>query len=116
MRTFDIYGEPKFLWQWDVNRRLIVNEYCDQVHFANCTTSEALILPVYEENGQRLVNVPNILLQTDGLLEVYIYIIGPLEQYTKKDCRFRVHTKPKPDDYVYTEVEILNYETLESNN
>jgi hypothetical protein len=113
MRTFDIQGEFKSLWQWDVNRRLVVNEYCDQVHFANRTTSEALTLQVYEENGQRLVNVPNILLQTDGPLEVYAYVMGPSERYTKKDCRFRVLTRPRPADYVYTEVEILNYETLE---
>ena len=113
MRTFDIHGELKSLWQWDVNRCLVVNEYCDQVHFANRTTSEALTLQVYEENGQRLVNVPNILLQTDGPLEVYAYVMGPSERYTKKDCRLRVLARPKPADYVYTETEVLTYETLE---
>lgn len=107
---FEILNGRDHFYQWDTNQQLKVNDaYITEVHFCNSSTSAALICEVYEEDGLRLVNVPNIILQDFWKIKVY----GYLENYTKVEDCFEVIERTKPSDYVYTEVEIKNYEALE---
>ena len=57
-----------------------------------------------------LVNVPNILLTTDWRINVYAYD----ENYTKYSDCFKIVSRTKPADYVYTETEVKNWEDFES--
>lgn len=106
---FKIEDGREQLFQWDIDRRLIVRDAAiTEVHFCNRTDECSLVCETYVENGQTLVNIPNILLQTDWRINVYAYD----KNYTKHYATFNVVKRTKPADYVYTETEVLNYNTL----
>ena len=97
-------GREKF-YQWDLNRRILVeDDSITQVHFANAATTMAYVVSV----SAGMANVPNIILQQNFDIKVYGYD----KEFTKFEKTFEVEKRSKPQDYVYTETEILNYETL----
>lgn len=103
-------GREKF-YQWDLDRKLIVEDAAiTQVHFCNRTDECSLVCETFVEDGLTLVNVPNILLQTDWKIRVYAYD----GTYTKHEKCYEVVSRSKPSDYIYTETEVLNYEHLEN--
>ena len=114
MPLFKIYdGRPVF-WQWDVDRKLIIDDaVCEEVHFSNGTADRSLVCAVYELDGLRVANVPNILMQTARPISVYAYLKGEEGGYTKRAELFEVRRRPKPDDYVYTETEVKNWDALD---
>lgn len=106
---FSIYDGRESFYQWDLDRKLIVaDDTINQVHFCNKTDDCSLVCEVYTENGKRLVNVPNILLQTDWKIRVYGYDTN----YTKHYATFGVVARTKPTDYVYTETEVRTWDEL----
>lgn len=106
---FKIEDGRKQFYQWDLDRRLIIEDNSvTQVHFCNRTDDCSLVCEVFEENGLHLVNVPNILLQMAWRINVYAYD----SNYTKHYALFNIVARSKPADYVYTETEVLNYNTL----
>ena len=106
-----INGPKSVLWQWDLNQQLVVDDtVCGEVHFCNGTTDCALVCEVYERDGLRLVDVPNILLQSANRLTAYL-CIG--DRQTLHQQTFPVVARNKPDDYVYTETEVKRWEALE---
>lgn len=108
---FKLYGERKEFFQWDLNQKIIVEDSSiTEVHFWNGIEECALVCEVYEENGKRLANVPNILLQERLSIRVYAYC-G--DCYTKDYKLYKVTPREKPADYVYTETEIKSYEKLD---
>jgi len=107
---FRIEDGREHFYQWDLNRRVIVEDSSiTQVHFCNKTDNCSLVVDVYEENGVYLADVPNILLQTDWKINVYGYD----KEYTKHCNVFKVQNRTKPADYVYTETEVKSWEDLE---
>ena len=107
---FSIYDGRECFWQWDSEQRLIVSDpTVTEVHFCNKTGDCSLVCEVYEEDGQRLVNVPNILLQTAWSIRAYAYCVN----HTKQENACKVCARTKPDSYVYTETEIKRWETVE---
>ena len=101
-------GRAEF-FQWDIDRKLIVNDSSiKEVHFCNKTEECSLVVATYKENELTLANVPNILLQTDWKIRVY----GYTGDFTKYEQCFKVNKRSKPSDYVYTETEVLNYDAL----
>ena len=108
-KLFKIYDGRSQFYQWDIDRKLIVDDAeITQVHFCNRTDECSLVCETYVEDGLTLVNVPNILLQTDWRINVYAYD----RNYTKFSKQFDVVRRSKPESYVYTETEILNYQDL----
>ena len=106
---FKIFDGRESFFQWDLNQKLIVeDDTVSEVHFCNRTDECSLVCGVYDEEGLRLVNVPNILLQTDWKINVYAYC----EDYTKHSEVFNVKKRSKPADYVYTETEVKNWDAL----
>ena len=106
---FKIYDGRNQFYQWDLDRKLIVEDAnISQVHFCNRTDDCSLVCETYTEDGLTLVNVPNILLQTDWRINVYAYD----KNYTKFSEQFDVNRRSKPESYVYTETEVLNYNIL----
>lgn len=112
---FTIQNKRKQFWQWDTGQRLIVNaDVCSEVHFCNGTSDCSLVCEVYEEDGLRLVNVPNILLQVAKPIKVFAYVCDEDDHYTEHMRLFSVAARTKPDNYVYTETEILDYRRYET--
>lgn len=107
---FKIYDGREQFYQWDLNRKLIIEDATiSQVHFCNKTDDCSLVCDVYEEDGLRLVDVPNILLQETWRINVYAYD----KNYTKHCDKFNVAARSKPADYVYTETEVHTWTELE---
>ena len=97
-------GRENFV-QWDLNRKIFVeDESITQVHFANLSNQNALVTEV----KNHLADVPNVLLQDYGTILIY----GCDGNYTKYSEAYRVLRREKPDNYVYTETEVLNYNNL----
>ena len=97
-------------WQWDLDQRLIVDDpTVEEVHFCNAMSESALVCEVREENGVRYVNVPNILLQSALCISAYSHCDG----YTVVNQRFNVIERTRPDDYVYTETQVMRWQDLE---
>lgn len=109
---FEIFDGRKDFFQWDLNQKIIVAEKFDRLHFAIGGKIEAT--EVKEIDGQFVAEVPNIILQIAGHLIVYAYVIGKddEETITKIQECFWIKGRPKPPDYVYTETEVLSYETI----
>lgn len=102
-------GRSKF-YQWDLNRKLIIEDpTITEVHFCNRTDVCSIVCEVYTEDGLRLVNVPNILLQVEWRFRVYAYD----SEYTKHEECYEVVGRTKPASYVYTETEVKTWNGLE---
>ena len=98
-------GRDRF-YQWDLNRKLIVEDSTiPQVHFSNAIGDTAYVVNAVDG----VVAVPNILLQQDCSLLVYGYD----GEATKHTATFEVVGRNKPEDYIYSEEEIKNYDALE---
>lgn len=103
-----IYDGRSEFYQWDLDRQIILSDpNVDEVHFCNKTDDCSLVVEVYEKDGLRLANVPNILLQTNWPINVFAYCGG---RYTKESAKFKVNARSKPADYIYTETEIITVE------
>ena len=105
-----VHGSP--LYQWDINRQLLIDS-ADLgsdfvIHCCYTEDSNALVVEPKTVGDKVLINIPNILLQRFGSLRVYVVTEGD----TVYDATFYVMARPKPDDYVYTETEVLSYVTL----
>lgn len=109
---FKLINDRDSFYQWDLNQKLIVEDSSvDEVHFCNKTDDCSLVCEVYEQDGKRLVNVPNILLTEAWDIRAYAYCN---DCYTKQSERFKVIARTKPADYVYTETEIKSWESIEA--
>jgi hypothetical protein len=106
---FRIYDGREAFFQWDLDRKLIVDDdNIKEVHFCNRTAECALPVATYKEGELTVVNVPNLILQESFRINVYAYD----GEYTKHMARFEVIPRSKPDTYVYTETEIKTWDEL----
>ena len=111
LEIFD--GRHKF-YQWDSGQQLIVEDggLCNEVHFVGGDLRCALVCQIMEVDGKRVVDVPNLLLQFHGLMTAYLFWhsdSGALTHYAKS---FLVLQRSKPESYVYSQTESINYSNL----
>ena len=108
-------GLKPYFWQWDSGQKLVVdNRDCGEVHFDNGTTDLALVVQIKtDQDDNRVVDVPNILLQTAKPLKCYLFQETESGAKTSTLYAFQVLPRPKPEDYVYTETEVLSYSYLD---
>lgn len=98
---FKIYDGRTNFWQWDTSQKLIVlNESITEVHFSNRDMNHSIQRDVYELNGMRVCNVPDIILQLPRNLIAYAYVSDGTSSYTMKSVKFAVIKRPIPDGYV----------------
>lgn len=101
---FKIVDGRSCFYQWDIDRQISVSDpTITEVHF--CNRTEACSLVVEVKDG--IANVPNKVLQNGYQVRVFGYD----GKATLHEATFEVKARTKPIDYVYTEVEIKNYET-----
>lgn len=108
---FYIEDGREHFYQWDLDRRLVVeDETIKEVHFCNRTGECSLVCEVYfhdnDFGGVYVVNVPNILLQSDWKIHVFAWD----GKHTRYDACYEVKSRTKPADYIYTETEIFTVE------
>ena len=100
---FKIYDGRTNFWQWDTKQKLIVlDDRITEVRFSNRDMEHSKRRPVYKDsNGDRICNVPDILLQLPKNLVAYACIKqedGTCS--TVKAVKFAVVRQPIPTDYV----------------
>lgn len=104
---FQLIDGREYLWQWDINRQVKVEDPAiDEVHFCNRTSDCSLVVEV--KDG--VADIPNILLQQDFPIKVYAYL---KDGYTKVEECLKVKSRTKPSDYIYTETEVITVQTVE---
>lgn len=102
---FKIYDGRTNFWQWDTHQKLIVlDERITEVHFSNRGMRHSICRDVYELGGNRLCNVPDVVLQLPRNLVAYAYADGA----TIKSVKFAVFERPIPDDYVMDQPEAID--------
>lgn len=107
-------NDDRQFYQWDTERKLIVNDNtCDKVYFSNDGMEVALTCNIYEVDGVRMVNVPNIILQDAKPLKVHLSMVDNDGRLTTYYEAFHVAPRKKPNGYVYTETETFDYEYLD---
>lgn len=99
--VFKIYDGRTNFWQWDTGQKLIVlDESVTEVHFSNRDMNHSITRNVYEYEGKRVCNVPDIILQLPRNLVAYAYVGDDKTGHTIKSVKFAVIQRPIPDDYV----------------
>ena len=102
---FKIYGDKTSFWQWDTKQKLIIlDETITEVHFSNRDMNHAVPRQVYERDGIRLCNVPDLLLQLPRNLIAYAYADGA----TVKSVKYAVIKRPIPDGYIIDQTEEID--------
>ena len=98
------------LYQWDLDRRIIVNDpnICE-VHFCNRTSDCSLVVETYTENNIVYANIPNILLQDARPIRAYAYCD---DKYTLTEQQFTVKARTQPSDYIYQETDVIRWEKI----
>jgi hypothetical protein len=102
---FKIYDGRTSFWQWDTKQKLIVlDETITEVHFSNRDMNHSITKQVYEKDGVRLCNIPDVILQLPRNLIAYAYADGA----TVKSVKFAVIKRPIPDGYVMDQTDDID--------
>lgn len=109
-------GEEDRLYQWDTDRQIKITTdlMVDEVQFDTILSKSLIVKPrVDVKLGGVVADIPNILLQ--GNMEINVYVIMHTEngKHVTEHRKFEVIKRKKPSDYIYTETEVLSYESLE---
>lgn len=100
---FKIFDGRTNFWQWDTKQKLIVlDDRITEVRFSNRNMEHSKRRPVYTDNdGLRICNVPDLLLQLPKNLIAYACIKNDDGSCsTVKAVKFAVNRQPIPTDYV----------------
>ena len=90
------------LFQWDLNKQIPCS--FPEAHFACVGSEDALIVKANGGNAQ----IPNVLLQEGKDIMVWMMEDGAVAD----SGRIRIVTRAKPADYIYTETEVITFESL----
>lgn len=105
------------LFQWDINRIIEADDSENKICAIHCCQEgdeDALLLP-FSRNGNKVeATIPNIFLQSAK--SIYIYVVYQINEEVKTEyCKaLSVIARQKPDDYIYEETEVLDYNLLKT--
>lgn len=100
---FKIFDGRTSFWQWDTKQKLIVlDDRITEVRFSNRNMEHSKRRPVYtDNNGIRICNVPDVLLQLPKNLIAYAVVKNEDGSVsTIKAVKFAVNRQPIPADYI----------------
>lgn len=102
------------LWQWDTGRKVLitldVGHKVDTVQFYNGIGDSARKGVIErEDDGSLIAHIPNVLLQYENNLTVYLMSVDEDGQKTQEQITLTVNKRAKPEDYVFTDNEIITY-------
>lgn len=109
-----------YCWQWETNQRLVIDTLEGyEIENLSCKMGipkdkiGIVEVEIYKENEIIFSNIPDILLQHEGLVEVWIQTNLEFSPITLAHWRFRVKKREKPEDYIYTETDVLTWQELD---
>ena len=102
------------LWQWDTGRKVVITldegRKFDKIQFYNGIGDIAYEGKTeYDGEGNFLGCIPDTLLQHANNLTVYLMSIDEDGVKTTEQITIKVNKRAKPEDYVFTNEEILTY-------
>lgn len=92
------------LYQWDLNRTVTVNDAADEMHWQQPYSSMALRTSIVDGKA----NIPNIVLQQHGKIKCWSY--DSANGRTVNVYEIDISRRQKPDNYVYTETDVITVE------
>ena len=107
----------KELYQWDTNRKLVIEDdiNVDYLHFEDLSTDEGLAYKVIvkEKDGKRYGDIPNICL-ANGSTKLVVYAIYADEEGVSTITKtiFPIKRRQKPSDYELTDDNIVTVESI----
>lgn len=104
-----IFDERESFYQWDLNQKIKSELFKegDEVHFGQSRSGKALVVKAYKLGDDIVADVPNILLQSTRKIIAFQYVKDGESEYTTNEHTFAISARPKPEDYVYTETELI---------
>ena len=104
-----------YAYQWDSNIYVILPKakMGEEIHFAHRKDKKALVMTAIEIDSVIVAEVPNLLLQRAGFIQVYHFISDKKGNRTINRDELKVLEREKPDDYLYEESEIWSWEYLD---
>ena len=102
------------LFQWDTGRVIRINTDTNihEVHFTTKDMTYAYVVSTYEKDGAVYCEIPNIILQQEKSLICYEITNTDGGEMTVAEKTLTLHKRNKPQDYVYTEDELKNFDRL----
>lgn len=105
-------------YQWDIDQVIIISGLkvsgSITVHFCNVNSKNSIVVTPTVAGDVISVKVPNILLQNPEAIIIYVHRTdASTGSRTIYMSRIAVVPKAKPDDYIYTETEVLQYSALD---
>lgn len=112
MRLLD---ERSYAFQWDSDICVLLPnaKVGDEVHFAHRKDKKSLVTTAKLVGETVVAQVPNLLLQKAGFIQIYHFITDEKGNRTISRDELKVLEKEKPDDYLYEESQILSWEYLD---
>lgn len=105
------------LTQWDAGQEIELTipklPQKFQAHFAHKRAGTAYVVECTSTNGVAVVPIPNILLQQATNAVMWVYVVDKTYGETTKTVNLPIVARAKPEDYVYTEIELMNYSQLD---
>ena len=105
------------LTQWDAGQEIELTipklPQKFQAHFAHKRAGTAYVVECTSVNGVATIPIPNILLQQATNAVMWVYVVDKTYGETTKTVNLPIVARAKPEDYVYTEIELMNYSHLE---
>lgn len=109
MKKIVIDGPDQVLYQWDKGQRLRLHGYSTgtRVDFARCNQNKSVSKYAYTEDGAVFCDIPDALLMEPNHLHGYVYVTNGSRGETAREFMLPVIRRPKPEDYVEPEEELL---------
>lgn len=109
-----------YCWQWETNQRLVIDTLEGyEIENLSCKMGipkdkiGIVEVEIYKENEIIFLNIPDTLLQHEGLIDVWIQTNLEFSPATLAHWRFRVKKRERPEDYIYTETDVLTWQKLD---
>lgn len=104
------------LYQWDTKRVIEIYPEAgykvDEVHiYSSDVYPYALVLNAWSVDGKTFAKIPDLLLQFDSNIGIYIVMSNSRGKRTIEHKNVTVKWRAKPENYVFTETEIEGYES-----
>ncbi len=104
--------------QWELGRKIKITPTdgvrLDRVEYCHANDTEALPVRPYIENGILVADIPNMYLQSGEPIFVYLVHLEENLLETIGSCVLSVAKRPKPNEYVYTETEVMSWQALDA--
>lgn len=91
--------------QWDVNQTITIKnldvDNAPIFHFYNKNCTESIGVQSVLTDGNITVDVPNVLLESDLIINIFVYLITKASGKSIYEFKIPVNSKKKPADYLY---------------